>query len=67
MTNPNISQMPSVAPQAAEALMTHAKSQSQKIDAKSILLMDRAGKVQEPTTETLSLLGTRTQAAFRKM
>jgi len=67
MTNINVPQVPSAEPQAAEALMTHAKSQSQKIDAKSILLMDRAGKVQEPTTETLSLLGTRTQAAFRKM
>ena len=47
--------------------MIHAKAQSQKIDAKSILLMDRTGKVQEPTQETLSLLGSRTQAVFRKM
>jgi len=35
--------------ESAEALMIHAKAQSQKIDAKSILLMDRTGKVQEPT------------------
>lgn len=31
--------------ESAKALMIHAKAHSQKIDAKSILLMDRTGKV----------------------
>ena len=40
--------------------------QRSKIDAKYILLMDLDGKVEEPTKQTISLLGTRSQASYRK-
>lgn len=40
--------------------------QRSKIDAKYILLMDLDGKVEEPTKQTISLLGARSQASYRK-
>lgn len=51
----------------SEALKVHAKKhQGQRVDAKTILLVDTAGTVQEPTSQTLQLLGVRTSAKFRK-
>ena len=51
----------------SEALKTHAKSvQGSKIDAKSILLVDLQGAVEEPTNQTLSLLGARPSAKYRQ-
>ena len=48
----------------AKALRSHARSQmTTRIDAKSILLVNEAGKVQEPTNTTLNLLGARSSAA----
>ena len=69
---PNSQSMaPYAAPQPtnglAVTLKAKAKAHSLKIDAKSILLMDKTGKVQEPTSETLSLLGSRTHASMRKI
>lgn len=43
-----------------ESLLSIAKAQAYKIDAKSILLKTQTGEVQMPTTETVSLLGART-------
>ena len=52
----------------AQLLKEHAQAlPASKIDAKSIILMDGAGNVQEPTTETVNLLGSRTSGAYRKL
>lgn len=50
-----------------DVLKDHVRAiQRSKIDAKYILLMDNDGKVEEPTKQTISLLGARSQAAYRK-
>ena len=52
---------------AVDQLKNNARTfQRSKIDAKSILLMDLEGKVQEPTQQTITLLGARSQASYRK-
>ena len=52
---------------ASTALMSHAKQfVAQRNDAKSILLIDHGGKVEEPTNKTLNLLGVRPSASYRK-
>lgn len=52
---------------ASTALMSHAKKfVAQRNDAKSILLIDHGGKVEEPTNKTLNLLGVRPSASYRK-
>lgn len=57
----------SSSPTEVQELKTHVQTFSRhKIDAKSILLMDLEGQVQEPTKQTISLLGTRSSASYRK-
>ena len=47
----------------SKALKSHAQNQlASKMDAKSILLVDKSGSIQEPTDKTLSLLGVHTSA-----
>ena len=52
---------------AAEMLKVHTQGFiSQKADAKSILLINEEGKVDEPTTQTLKLLQARTSGKLRR-
>jgi len=51
----------------SEALKCHAKNQQgQRADAKTILLVDEGGSVQEPTSQTLTLLGVRSSAKYQQ-
>ncbi len=50
----------------SNALVKHAQSvKSQRTDSKSILLINYEGSVQQPTSQTLNLLGTRTSRVRR--
>ncbi len=50
----------------SDALVKHAQSvKSQRTDSKSILLLNYEGNVQQPTSQTLNLLGTRTSRVRR--
>jgi ClpP class serine protease len=51
----------------SDALVKHATSLlGQRVDAKTILLVDKIGGVEKPTAQTLNLLGSRTSRVKRQ-